>query len=332
MSCTSFVTAVIRNRGYRQHKPPKDRKGCDNCSQTGLHLSKIRCSRIPEIVLRNTELFESICVDCLPIAFEIGSGGTRGLLDVAFGKCRIEKTALLTLVARADPECFQLLEVLCISTCCIDLAIFIKSIFGDEIARQLARSVSRGCKQVRAIALLHSRITACGVQLLSKGLQIHASLRILDLSHNCCGSTGAESLAELVRSCPALKTLRLRENGIGPKGAAALASALYTSVLPTSAGGNQVEGLEILDLSLNNVGDHGAVCLARALERNCALLVLDVSLNNVSPSGVKRAVDALVRNRTLQQMLLRVATHGPEQGAAMEALRLELGNAPWAYR
>ena len=143
MSCTSFVTAVIRNRGYRQHKPPKDRKGCDNCSQTGLHLSKIRCSRIPEIVLRNTELFESICVDCLPIAFEIGSGGTRGLLDVAFGKCRIEKTALLTLVARADPECFQLLEVLCISTCCIDQAIFIKSIFGDEIARQLAVDASR---------------------------------------------------------------------------------------------------------------------------------------------------------------------------------------------
>ena len=332
MSCASFFTAILKNSGYRQHKSPKDHIGCDNCSQTGIHLSKIRCSRIPEIVLRNTELFESICVGCSPIAFEIGSGGERRVLDVAFEKYRIEETALLTLVARADPECFQLLEALCISKCHVDQAIFSQSILGDEIARQLARSVSRGCKHVRALALLHCRITACGVQLLSKGLLIHAALRILDLSHNCCGSSGAESLADLVRNCPALKTLRLRENGIGPNGAAALAAALYTSLPPTYSDEYREEGLETLDLSINHVGDHGAACLARALERNCTLLVLDISLNNVSPSGVKRAVEALERNRTLHQMLVRVATHGPEQTAAMEALRLQVASAPWAYR
>ena len=331
MSCTSFVTAFLKNRGQRQDKTPKDRKVRDKWSQTGLHLSKIRCSRIPDIVLRNTELFESICVDGSSIAFEIGSNGNKGLLEIAYEGYRFEETALLTLVARADPECFQLLEALCISKCRVDQAIFTQSILGDEIARQLARSVSRGCKHVRALALLHSRITACGVQLLSNGLQVHAALRILDLSHNCCGSSGAESLADLVRNCPALKTLRLRENRIGPNGAAALAAALCTS-LPSSADENRGQGLETLDLSVNNVGDHGAVCLARALERNCTLLVLDVSLNNVSPSGVKRAVNALERNRTLQQMLVRMATHGPEQEAAMEALRLQVKNAPWAYR
>ena len=138
MSCASFFTAILKNSGYRQHKSPKDHIGCDNCSQTGIHLSKIRCSRIPEIVLRNTELFESICVGCSPIAFEIGSGGERRVLDVAFEKYRIEETALLTLVARADPECFQLLEALCISKCHVDQAIFSQSILGDEIARQLA--------------------------------------------------------------------------------------------------------------------------------------------------------------------------------------------------
>ena len=332
MSCTSFVTAFLKNRGQRQDKTPKDRKVRDKWSQTGLHLSKIRCSRIPDIVLRNTELFESICVDGSSIAFEIGSNGNKGLLEIACEGYRFEGAALLTLVARADPECFQLLEALCISKCRVDQAIFTQSILGDEIARQLARSVSRGCKHVRALALLHCRITACGVQLLSKGLLIHAALRILDLSHNCCGSSGAESLADLVRNCPALKTLRLRENGIGPNGAAALAAALYTSLPPTYSDEYREEGLETLDLSINHVGDHGAACLARALERNCTLLVLDISLNNVSPSGVKRAVEALERNRTLHQMLVRVATHGPEQTAAMEALRLQVASAPWAYR
>ena len=277
------------------------------------------------------ESFDSLCVEDTLIAFEIVPSGDTELFEIAIRNFSTKEMAPLTFIARADPECFQLLEALCVPSCRIDHAIFLRSILGDEMARQLARSTSHGCKQVRALALVHCRITVQGAQWLSKGLQLHAALSILDLSHNHCGSTGAESLAELVRNCPALKTLRLRDNCIGPKGADVLSAALYPPFTSRSAGDNQGCGLETLDLALNYVGNQGAASLASALHHNRTLLVLDVSSNNVGTSGAERLADAMARNRTLRRLLVRAEAHVPEQEAALGALRRRVADAPWAH-
>ena len=320
--------------------------------------SKFRCTRIPNIVVNTNETFELLSGDSDNelVAYEIGSMGEIELFDIALRN--FGNNAPVTLVARADPECYQLLETLCIPSCRIDHAIFLKSLLGDELSRQVARS---GCKHVSTLALLHSGITAKGAQLLSSGLQLHSTIRVLDLAHNRCGDGGAESLAVLVRSCPALKTLRLRDNRIESRGAKALAAALLpftpelalcgggldNFVLPAparprgamplttahniaslpplvtapAAGECRGGGLEMLDLSINLIGDYGAIELAAALCSNRSLVALDVSRNSVTVVGAERLADALERNRTLRRMLVRAATVGAEEEAALDALR-----------
>ena len=278
----------------------------------------------------NGNAFNCISDEDVLIAYEIESEGKFELYDVGCGKLSSNKSATHTVFVRAGADCSDLLDTVSSSDHCIEHALFLKSRIGDEIVLQFAEAVADGCKHVRALAFLHSCITAQGAQRLSEGLQLHASLRVLDLSHNSCCSTGAESLAGLVLSCPTLKTLRLRDNRIGPRGATALAAALNPPFV-LAAGECLEGGLEILDLSVNFIDDNGAAELAAALVHNRSLLELDVSCNTVTVVGAERLVDAIERNRTLRRMLVRAAAVGAEQEARLGALRRRVEEGQWAH-
>ena len=296
--------------------------------EKGIRCKRVAISSISQHIVLSTQ--EPISPEDVLIAYEIGSRGEFELFDVSCGKLSNETAAPLTVFARAGTDCPKLLDAVCSPSSRIEHAIFLKSRLGDEMALRLARAVANGCRHVRALALLHSRITAQGAHWLSKGLQLHAALRVLDLSHNRCGSTGAESLAALVRTCPALKTLRLRDNRIGPRGATALAAALNPPCA-LAAGGCLGGRLQILDLSMNFTGDSGAIELAAALGSNRSLVALDVSRNSVTVVGAERLADALERNRTLRRMLVRATAVGEEEEAALEALRRRVEAGQWAH-
>ena len=323
MSFMSCFAAFLR-----QNYPNKERKFADGCclqssekNEKGIRCRRVAISSISQhIVFNSHESTCSMMAEDVLVVYEIGSKGEFEVFDVACGKFSNEMAAPLTVFARPGAESPRRLEAVCLANSRIEHAIFLKSRVGDEMALQLARALANGCKQVRALAFSHSRITAQGAQWLSKGLQLHAALRVLDLSHNRCGSTGAESLAALVRTCPALKTLRLRDNRIGQRGATALAAALKPQ-FPITLGGCRGVGLEILDLSINLIGDNGAIELAAALGSNRSLVALDVSRNSVTVVGAERLADAMECNRTLRWMLVRAAAVGAEEEAALEALR-----------
>ena len=131
----------------------------------------------------------------------------------------------LVLVARRQADPSGIVTALA-STPRVERAIILDCGFTDDMARQTALALARGCRLLSALILPQNRITSVGVRHLSAGLLIHAALHTLDLSGNACGDHGSESLAVLVCSSPALRVLNLRSNGIGPTGAAVLAEAL----------------------------------------------------------------------------------------------------------
>jgi Ran GTPase-activating protein (RanGAP) involved in mRNA processing and transport len=196
--------------------------------------------------------------------------------------------------------------------------------FNDDIARQIAFALARGCRLLSALILPQNRITPVGIRHLSAGLMIHAAVHILDLSGNACGDHGSESLAVLVCSSPALRVLRLRHNSIGPTGAAALAAALVPFTQDRCSVGSPSSrrcgvALEELDLSHNRIGDAGTRSFAAAIgERSCALRALDLSCNIITSRGARRLAVGLSTNSALES--LRVGSIALGDEASLKAL------------
>ena len=238
---------------------------------------------------------------------------------------RINEDTSMILVARrlADPT--GIVTALA-STMQVECAIVLECGFTDDMARQTALALARGCRTLSALILPHNRITYVGIRHLSAGLLVHAALHTLDLSGNACGDHGTEALAVLVCSSPALHVLNLRSNGIGPAGAAVLAAAL----VPYEQGSCSESGpshrrcgvaLAELDLSHNRIGDAGARSFAAALgERACALRSLDISRNSITSRGARRLAAALCTNRALESLRVVSIALGDEEEAVLEAL------------
>jgi hypothetical protein len=131
--------------------------------------------------------------------------------------CTNDNTSM-ALVARRQADPTGIVTALA-STMRVECAIVLECGFTDDMARQTALALARGCRLLSALILPHNRITSVGIRHLSAGLLVHAALHTLDLSGNACGDHGSESLAVLVCSSPALRVLNLRSNGIGPAGA-----------------------------------------------------------------------------------------------------------------
>ena len=237
----------------------------------------------------------------------------------------MDEHELLVLVARrlADPSC--VVAVLA-STPRVERAIILDCGFTDDMARQTARALARGCRPLSALILPQNRISSAGVRHLSAGLLIHAALHTLDLSGNACGDHGSESLAVLVCSSPTLRVLNLRSNSIGPAGAAVLAAALVPYAQESCSIGAPSSrrcgvALSELDLSHNRIGDAGARSFAAALgERVCALRVLDLSCNIITSRGARRLAAALSTNQALESLRVVSIALGDEEEAAIIAL------------
>jgi hypothetical protein len=231
----------------------------------------------------------------------------------------------LVLVARrlADPSC---IVTLLASTPRVERAIIVDCGLTDEMARQTACALARGCRPLSALILPQNRITSVGTRHLSAGLLIHAALHTLDLSGNACGDHGSESLAVLVCSSPSLRVLNLRSNGIGPAGAAVLAAALVPYAKDRCSAGAPPSrrckvALAELDLSHNRIGDAGARSFAAALgKRACALRALDLSCNSITSRGARRLAAALSTNRALESLRVVSIALGDDEEAAIIAL------------
>jgi hypothetical protein len=238
----------------------------------------------------------------------------------------LDEHTSLVLVARRMVGPIHIVTALA-STSEVERVIVLDCGFTDDMARQTAITLARGCRMLSALILPHNRITSVGIRHLSAGLMIHAALHTLDLSGNACGDRGSESLAVLVCSSPALRVLNLSSNGIGPAGAALLAAALVPYAHHRCSDDDTLSNrrcgvaLAELDLSHNRIGDTGARSFAAALcESACALRALDLSCNIITSRGARRLAAALCTNHALVNLRVVSIALGDEEEAAIEAL------------
>lgn len=81
--------------------------------------------------------------------------------------------------------------------------------------------------------------------------------------------------------------------------------------------------LQEIDLTSHNIGDEGAIFLAKGLEHNYSLVTLYLEGNNIGPIGAKAIGKALNKNITLNKLILN---WNPIQDEGLEYLMLGLKN------
>jgi len=141
---------------------------------------------------------------------------------------------------------------------------------------------------LKKLYLSKNQIGWVGGATLFLALRESTYLVVLDLSENQIGEQGASILALILKENISLKELYLRSNQIGDKGTRTLAE-----VLEIASALRWGFGLEILDLSDNQIGEEGGTALAKALNRNPSLKKLYLKDNHIGDVGAKAFAEVL---------------------------------------
>ncbi|MCJ1296853.1 hypothetical protein MMC34_008421 [Xylographa carneopallida] len=204
-------------------------------------------------------------------------------------------------------------------------------------AQQVARLLSSAtCARLRILDVDNSGLLDEGAVVVFDALRHNHSLRHLYISANGIGPVGAHSAArylEYVRdNCPRVKGLRslfMSVNRMGDEGAIVLAGALSGQ-----------RHLKRLLLASNRIESAGAVALAAALEHNDVLQVLDLGLytstgdlgelpNRIEDSGAAALARALSTNSSLRY--LSIAHNGLTPAAYQPVADAVLASSTLCY-
>ena len=118
-----------------------------------------------------------------------------------------------------------------------------------------------------------------------------SSLGVIDLSHNAIGIAGCAALATALMGNIRLDELRLASCRIDDKCAHKIMPAI-----------GECYGLEVVDLSSNEIGVSGSVSVAEMIERTDHLETFNLSWNKLRPAGCRRVIRALKENQTLHRL------------------------------
>uniref|UniRef100_A0A8D3BLW2 Leucine rich repeat containing 45 n=1 Tax=Scophthalmus maximus TaxID=52904 RepID=A0A8D3BLW2_SCOMX len=134
-----------------------------------------------------------------------------------------------------------------------------------------------------------------GAKVLLTGLFGNTTVKILDLKGNNLRSGGAEVLGKLLARNQSLRRLVLEWNALGVWDEA---FSLFCEGLASNS------MLTQLDLSNNQINQHGASELALALKHNTTLEVLDLRWNNIGLLGGRTLLEAFQKSKCVVQLKL----------------------------
>jgi len=136
---------------------------------------------------------------------------------------------------------------------------------------------------------------------LTRAIQSHPSLRVVNLSDNRIGERGGELLGEMLThpECNVVE-LDVTWNSICRRGAVAIGAALRSN-----------RTLKTLKLGMNRCGDQGGEQFAAALATNSTLTSLDLSRNAIGGATCVALGVFLRENRSLRVLQLRDNSLGP---------------------
>ena len=165
---------------------------------------------------------------------------------------------------------------------------------------------------VEAIWLKRNPLSLSGAQQVARLLSSAtcARLRILDVDNTGLLDEGAVTVFEALKHNQSVRHLYISGNGIGPAGAKSAADYLdYVRVNYP-----RVKGLRSLFMSVNRIGDDGAIALAGALSHQPHLKRLLLASNRIESAGVVALAAALEQNDVLQVLDLGLYTSTGDLG------------------
>lgn len=182
----------------------------------------------------------------------------------------------------------------------------------------------RGTPSVQSLTTAILALDDTASSLPGLGVSPGCLLRVIDLEGSALEDDGVVALARVMRACPALEHFHAPRNAIADDGALALASALLEPAPHRSLG--------VLDLSTNEISDHGATGLARLLRRpprelgtQLPLRNLRLDANRISSAGFVVLGDALRDAPASLTTLSLSGNPGGDAGAIALARGLVLG-------
>ena len=193
---------------------------------------------------------------------------------------------------------------------------------GTEGAQAIAKALKKS-QSLQHLNLACNSIDDKGIQALAVALQKNLSLQILDLTWNKMTATGVQTLTEVLKENESLQQLLLGKthavfspfhhtnNGrltydvlITPRGPIQQLQIGDTGALMIAKAIENNQSLQQLNLSHNRIGITGVRALAKALEKNRSLQGLTLKRNEIDSAGALALAVALEKNQTLQQLNL----------------------------
>ncbi|KAG2441186.1 hypothetical protein HYH02_010030 [Chlamydomonas schloesseri] len=260
----------------------------------------------------------------------LGEKGVRACEAVLKGNAPLESLSLQN-VGLSVHACRATAELLADPSRLRRLQLF-NNMSGDEGATHIAGLLARA-PRMEDIRFASSRVGPAGGIALAKSLMAGSCLVRLDFSDNPLTAEVAPALAAALAGQPALRALNLNDTGLGPDGVATLCGGLLQSYAAAEAAGRPRQQLEELGLALNEVdpdaakavaalvaaharslrsvnlrenelGDRGAVTLARALAVLAAPQSVDLVGNQIRRVGAVAAAKAVAGKASLQLLAL----------------------------
>jgi Ran GTPase-activating protein (RanGAP) involved in mRNA processing and transport len=175
---------------------------------------------------------------------------------------------------------------------------------GDEGLAAILEALISSNRSVERLYLGGNQIGARHAQQLSHLLQENNHITGLFLNVSCLEDAGAEILSGGLSENQTLTDLGLASNGIQGKGCAALMDAIghHPGLKRLDLGYSA--STKVLGSKANNVGDQGAITIARYLKNNATLQKLNLLKAGIEQQGKAALTDALETNRSLCELVL----------------------------
>ena len=115
-----------------------------------------------------------------------------------------------------------------------------------------------------------------GAELLSNGIKITKTLRVLDIGHNNIGPSGTVAIVSALTNNTSLKNMLMDDNKIGQDGATAIAKAIPNN-----------RTLKKLSLRDDTIDEKSAMIIIKSLHYNDTIIKLTLSLELCTIDGIK---------------------------------------------
>ena len=158
---------------------------------------------------------------------------------------------------------------------------------GMSILHQYLCGDKTNKQEITKIDLFGNNLTGASSHLIGDIIS-HLQPHTLWLSHN--NITNVRDISTAVITTSTVKVLYMEDNDLTAQEAIAISDMMIC--------------LEELNISYNNLGDHGAELLSEGITNTKTLRVLDIGCNNIGPSGTTAIANALSNNTSLEELYM----------------------------